>query len=154
MPSSWCNFYSEVFTYFGKVCVTHVKIIKMKIIQGQTSQNVKISIHRNQPESPYDHSIQCGHISMFLKKEDHFPESLLCITRSSLIALREIKQSLPTMEKGVQKSCWRHIQWTQFWKMGCVLGLTEPIHSPVNSWHAAFPMAESCRKLLCFANNM
>lgn len=92
MPSSWCNFYSEVFTYFGKVCVTHVKIIKMKIIQGQTSQNVKISIHRNQPESPYDHSIQCGHISMFLKKEDHFPESLLCITRRSLIALREIKQ--------------------------------------------------------------
>lgn len=41
----------------------------------------------------------------FMKMENDSTESLFCIARSSLIAFRGIKQSLPTMKKGVQKIC-------------------------------------------------
>lgn len=110
-----------------------------------------IPIQRKKPESPYYHSIQCGNISFFFfKKENDTTESLFCIACSSLIAVRGIKQSLPTIKKGVQKICWWQIQWTQFRKIRCISGLTEPIHSPVNSWHASFTMAEKLQEVSLF----
>lgn len=52
----------------------------------------------------------------FIKMENDSKESLFSVARNSLIAFRGIKQSLPTMKKGVQKICWQHTNEHSFRK--------------------------------------
>lgn len=117
-----------------------------------SSQNVVVSTHRKKQTNrkftlPLNSMWKYFY---FIKVENDSAETLFCISRSSLIAFRGIKQSLPTMKKGVQKICWQHIQWTQFWKIEFMVGLTEPIHSPVSSWHTSLTMAEKLQEVsLC-----
>lgn len=98
-------------------------------------------IGKKKAEISYCHSIQYGNIFIFhfLKIENNFSASLFWIAHNLLIAFIGIKQSLPTKPKGNQKICWWHILWIQYWTIEC---MTEPIHSPVNSWHAFFTIPE------------